>query len=331
MRGAQIASGARGAVVACAAMTARKRVRTVDWLVSAVIFLLGLFFLSVGEFGRRYGTTPESQLIVVSGPADSATRSRGSGTDYLRFRVSGYAVDYSSDQRGFGRVLQAIEQGEALTIGLSTKRETLFRRSGWFPLYTLSVGGQQLWTYQDTVTHGYRGSNAPFILAAFLLALGGWALISCYRQRGQLARELSAQQIAAHWNDPRRIRAAAILISVLFYIALLSAVLHPDSTATFLAAFGERPLGLPVRLFVVLLSTLCFVPTPVAALHLYRLVFRAAGQGGGLGKTDILRAVFVTGSTEVDLRTSQRIVVGIGLFYLLLLIAWIGYASYRGI
>ncbi len=312
-------------------MTARKRVRTVDWLVSAVIFLPGLFFLLVGEFSRRYGTTPESQLTVVSGPADSATRSRVSGTDYLRFRVSGYTVDYASDQRGFGRVLQAIEQGEALTIGISTRRETLFPHSDWVALYTLSVGGQQLWSYQDTVTHGYRGSNAPFILAAFLLALGGWGLITCYRQRGQIARELSAQQIAAHWNDPRRIRMAAILISTVFYIAMLTALLHPDSTATSVGAFGERPLGMPVRLFVGLLSTLCFLPTPVAALHLYRLVFRAAGQGGGFGKGDILRAVFVMGSTEVDLRTSQRIVVGIGLFYLLLMIAWISYASYRGI
>ncbi len=38
-----------------------------------------------------------------------------------------------------------------MTIGVSTKRETLLPRKGWVPLYTLEIGMESILTYETTV------------------------------------------------------------------------------------------------------------------------------------------------------------------------------------
>ena len=249
------------------------------WLLCGAIFLLGLLALSADVFARRHGTTPESELTVVRGIATNADISRVQGTEYARFTIEGQTVDYSSDLRGYPQVIDAIRHGEPMTIGVSQKRETLLPRNGWVPLYTLSIGGEQLRSYQETINTGYRASHALSIVAAVLLALGGWGLFSCYRNRHRSIVPLSSQQRAAAWNDPKRIRNAAILFSLAMYGATLAAVLQPDSLPTFRAVFGESPLGMPLRLFAGLYFTVLFLPLPFAAWHGFKILFRGALPG----------------------------------------------------
>lgn len=312
-----------------------RRVRPIDWIVAIGVFLVGLFFLGVAEFGRRYGTTPESALTVVTGPAQLVSTSRVSGVEYVRFAVQGYSVDYASDQRGYRRLHAAIQTGTPVTVGISTRRETLIAHPDWAALYTLAINGEVLQTYTDTVTRGYRGSHAPYIVGGFLFLLGLWALAACVRNHrrstAQPQLEQSPAQAAAAWaeawGDPRRLRVAATLVSVLLYGATLAAVLHPDSMPTSTVVFGPRPLGLPLPLFVWAYFTVLSIPLPFAAWHAFRILFRGAAEGTGFGRGDILRSLIVTPTRHADLRRSRRIVLGIAAFYVALMAGWIAYAS----
>lgn len=174
-----------------------------------------------------------------------------------------------------------------------------------------------------------RNGTAPFVVAGSLLAIGLWGLRSCYRNRH--AEPLSHAQIKQSFLDPKRVRLATILCSLAMYGAVLSAMLHEDSLPTSIAVFGERPLGLPLRLFLVLYFTVLSIPVPVGVWHLYRILFRAASEGAGFSKQDILRSLLQTPSVHVDLRRSRRIVLGVAAFYVSLMVGWIAYASARGI
>jgi hypothetical protein len=165
-----------------------KRTRVIDWLVCGAFGVVALFFITVGVFSIFYGTTPEGDLIVATGIASNAEISTvkgryGATTDFLWFSVGGYRVSFASDQDGYDRVLNAIRSGQKITIGISTKRETLLPRRGWVPLYTLSIGEDPILTYQSTISEGYRGSNAPFIIGGVLLAISSWGLYRCFTNR----------------------------------------------------------------------------------------------------------------------------------------------------
>lgn len=169
-------------------MRKTQRTRVIDWIGCGVVVLVGLFFLAVSEFARRYGTTPKEELTVNTGRATDATLSQvqgryGQATNFLRFAVAGQVTEYGSDMPGFARILQAVQNGEALTLGVSTKRETVFPRNGWAPLYSLSIGAEQVVTYEDTIEHRSRSAKAPFIVAGVLLLIGGWGLHTCYSNR----------------------------------------------------------------------------------------------------------------------------------------------------
>ena len=311
-------------------MSGLRNTRWVDWAVCFGIFVLGLFILAVGEFSRRHGTTPESELLSFTGRATHATQSRSNELTYLRFTLDGQTVDYASDHRGFSKVVDAIREGIPMKIGVSHKRETLLKRTGWVPLYTLSIGDEHLLTYHETVSKGYRASKAPHILSLFLLTIGGWGLLKCFRNRNRIFEPISPQQLAARWNDPKRIRAATILFSVAVYGATLSAILHPDSMSTSRAAFGESPFGLPLRLFLVLLFTALLLPLPIAAWHSFRIIFRSASEGGGFGKGDILQALWRIPLRHQDLKHSRFVSLAVAAFYLALMVAWIWYADSHG-
>lgn len=300
-----------------------------DWLFSAGLLPIGLFCLVVGEFGRRHGTTPEPELLVVTGAASQVKTSNVGGEHYLWFTIEGQTVDYSSERTGFGKVVDAIRRGIPITIGVSTKRETLFPRNGWVALYTLSIGGEDLLTYHDTVTKSHRASNAPFILAAVLLMTSIWGLSTCYRNRH--ATPLTPVELVAAWNDPRRSRTAAILLSLVLYTGVMFAMLHDDSMPTSIKVFGELPLGLPLRVFLWLFFTILLIPLPFAACHGFRILFRHASEGGGLGQIRMIRALFTAPSRHSELRRSQIIVISIIAFYLVLMFGWAIYAETRGI
>ena len=165
-----------------------KLTRLVEWLVCGAFALVALFFLVAGIFGSLYGTTPEEDLITTTGIAYDAEISTvkgryGASTDYLYFSIVGYRVSFASDQVGYNRVLDAVRSGREITIGISTKRETLLPRKGWVPLYTLNLGDDPILTYRSTVTEGYRASNAPFIVGGVLLTISSWGLYKCYINR----------------------------------------------------------------------------------------------------------------------------------------------------
>ena len=165
-----------------------RRTRLIDWLGCSAFLTAGLVFLAAGAYGRRYGTTPERELIVTAGVARDATvttvgGSYGQSTDFMWITVNGHRVEYASDTKGYGRLMAAVRTGVPLTVGVSTRRETLFPRQGWVPLYSLAIGAEQLLTYHDTVTKGYRGSNAPFIVGGVLTAISLFGLATCHRNR----------------------------------------------------------------------------------------------------------------------------------------------------
>ena len=170
---------------------------------------------------------------------------------------------------------------------------------------------------------------APLLVGGVLFAIGLWGLRSCVRNRH--AEPLQPAQLAAAWNDPKRALLATILCSVAMYGAVLSAMLHPDSMPTSVKVFGERPLGMPLRLFVALFFTLLSVPIPVGAWHSYRILFRAASEGRCFFKQEIIMSLLRTPSSHPELRISRRIVIGVGAFYLALMFGWIAYAAARGI
>jgi hypothetical protein len=160
----------------------------IDWAAVGIALCIGLFFLVVEDFSRRHGLTPKEELTVVTGPATEVTMTRvtqGNGlvTDFLHFTVDGQTTEYGSDSPGYPRLLEVIRNGNDLTIGVSTKRETLFPRSGWVPLYSASVGSEPILTYEETVRTSYRSSHAALILAGAFLLIGGWGLRVCIRNR----------------------------------------------------------------------------------------------------------------------------------------------------
>lgn len=300
-----------------------------DWLFCIGLFVVGLGCLGVAEFGRRHGTTPEDQLTVVTGRATNATSSSFQGTTYLRFTIQDQTVDYSSDLPSFERVVDAIRRGTSMTIGVSTKRETLFPRDGWVALYSLSINDKPVLTYDHTVTKGYRGSNTTFIVAGVLLAISTWGLLTCYRNRN--ATPLTPTQLAVAWNDPKRARTAGIVLTVAIYGAVMFAMLHEDSMPTSIKVFGEKPLGLPLRLFIGIFFSLLMIPLPFAAWHGYRIIFRHASEGGSLGQVALVRSILTTAKIHPELKRSQVIVLTIIAFYLALIFGWAIYADSRGI
>jgi len=167
-----------------------RKTRLFDWIQSSIYLLCCVFFLVIAEYGRLHGITPKSELIVTTGAATEATVSHvtsryGQAPDYLHFTVNNYTVDYESDRYGYDTLLAAVRNGTPLTIGVSTKRETLIPLRGRVPLYSLSIGPDVLLTYEDAVAKAYRPFNAPYIyivVGVFMLR-AAWGLYTCFKNR----------------------------------------------------------------------------------------------------------------------------------------------------
>ena len=292
-------------------MVRGKKTRWYDWLGCAVVALVGMGFLWADQYSREHGTTPEHELKVATGIPELVKESAVGSTRYLRFSVAGYVVDYSSDMRGFAKVVQALRYGVPVTVGVSSQRETLIPHPDWQALYTLAIGGDVILSYQDTVTKGYRASNAPLVVGLVTLGLGLFGLYTCVRNRDAVA--LSPAELMEKWHDPERKKLPAFLVTAGIYGALMSATYDPDSLQIFRMVFGDNPLGLPLKLFIGLMFSVLYVPVIIAAWQFYRIAYlKYHGEWSGIHQ-DVKRARFIIKATIV--------------FYALLFIAWIWYAE----
>lgn len=118
------------------------------------------------------------------------------------------------------------------------------------------------------------------------------------------------------------------IIAGLLLAILLGVNLDPEVAKVQAAAFGARPLGLPLGLVVCLATAALFAPYFWVFPHLMRIVMSSVTRGGSLSKGGIMLAV---ARAEPTLRRSQRIVIGGLVYFVALAGAWIAYASSRGL
>lgn len=300
-----------------------KRVRWIDWLVCGAFFILGILLLSIGEYGRRRGVTLESELTVVTGPAVNVS---GSNT-YHWLTVAGYQVQYSSSDPGFDRLLQAIRNQEPLTVGVLTNSKSLIPRNDWVPLYTLHIGSETLLPYEHSVAKAHESEKAVFIVGGFLTAQGAWGLWLCLGSRRK--PQVTPEEFRRHLTDPRRARRAGLLFSIAIYAALMFAMLDEKSLVVSAKTFGASPLGLPIKLFVVLFFTFLYLPVPFAALHFYRLLFRSMTGHGETETVEELNTLREMPPACPERRKSRCIVLSTIAFYALLIVFWILYAEFH--
>jgi hypothetical protein len=305
-------------------MSHPKRIRWFDWLGCSLLFAFGLFVNVVTDHARKHGTTPEAELQTGTGPATDVTISKRQGSEYLWLNVAGYRVEYSTAQPGYARLMRAIQDQELITVGVSTKPETFFPRQGWVPLYTLNIGPETLLTYQHTITHGYRASTGAAFIGPCICLLSLWGLWTCYRDRAKPA--LTAKERRHHLRNPNTANTASRVTSIMICGAIMFATLQPESIAVLTKVFGETPLQLPIKVFLVLFMAVVLAPMPIALRHYFRLHFNSTEDQ--IYSASSLSAQSRQPQTR---QRSKRITVGIGLFYLGLMIGWIIYAGVQGI
>jgi hypothetical protein len=158
------------------------------WLFCSVLLLIGLLGLGISVFSSFYGTTPEEDLTLVEGlPGDislsEVTGRYGHKHDTLHFTIGGYRTEYGSDAPKFQDVLAVVDGKNPIQAWVSTKRETVFARDDWVPLYKLSEDGKPVLTYSDVVTHSSDSLDSAFVVSAVILAIGAGGLFFCYRRR----------------------------------------------------------------------------------------------------------------------------------------------------
>jgi len=117
--------------------------------------------------------------------------------------------------------------------------------------------------------------------------------------------------IDERWLQPTRQIKATVILSLVILAVLLAALLHPDSMAHNQEAFGDiaTQLGMPLRIFVIVIVVAVWLPLPFAFWHLFRIVFRGVSEGESLSKFGIVRAVFIVPEHHPDLRVSRLIVI----------------------
>jgi len=124
-----------------------------------------------------------------------------------------------------------------------------------------------------------------------------------------------------------RLTIATAFISVLICVVFVLVSFDPAVQETFVAAFGERPAGVPNIIFVLALQALLFLPMPWVFWHGMRLAFQARDDGRGLGIVYLL----TVGRSHPHLRTSVRVCIGGLVYFVVLCAAWIAYTAARGI
>jgi hypothetical protein len=157
-------------------------------LLGVAFLLLAAVLAAIFAYSRLYGTTPEEELTLVEGlPSNiqhSAVSTRGPTTHYLKFTIGSFATEYSSTRPHYQDVFGAVDSGEPIRVWVSTKRETVFERDGWVPLYKMEHRGRMILDYETTVAHQKEeGDAASFVCPGVAAALGVFSLLLYVRSR----------------------------------------------------------------------------------------------------------------------------------------------------
>jgi hypothetical protein len=95
-------------------------------------------------------------------------------------------------------------------------------------------------------------------------------------------------------------------------------------------AFGPRPLALPNVVFVLLLTTLLWLPLPWVFRHGMSLMHWKLAAGYG-PRQFVWKPFIGRADAPPDLRRSQAVVLFGALYVFVLAAGWIAYAAWRGI
>jgi hypothetical protein len=101
------------------------------------IMLVGLALVGLHFYNTRFTATPREKLTMVTGlpvnPTITAIHGRFGVTTgaVLKFTVQGQTVEYGSTNTGYAGLLQAVQRGAILTLGVAPNEEALLSREGW--------------------------------------------------------------------------------------------------------------------------------------------------------------------------------------------------------
>lgn len=128
----------------------------------------------------------------------------------------------------------------------------------------------------------------------------------------------------------RSVRTTTI-VSIIIYFMLITAALSTDSYRTWIKAFGPRPLGLPIPVFVSGLLTLLYLPMPFAFLHFGRVAQQARHDGLGFYGVSALLYLSDVHHRHPHLTRSRLICLASLGYYVVVVVTWIIYTGVHGI
>jgi hypothetical protein len=148
----------------------------------------GAAIIVVYVFNHLYGTTPEEELTPAEGvpTAVEFTKVPRRGAEFIHiisFKIGSFTTEYASDRPKYDEVVAAVESGDPIRVWISTKRETLFAREGWVPLYKLEHRGKTVLDYQTTVAHKSEGKGGMLWCAGLVIVMGAVGLFAYIRAR----------------------------------------------------------------------------------------------------------------------------------------------------
>ncbi len=136
-----------------------------DWLFSAGICLLGIFLLSIHH---NQSGIKESELVIAEGiPSEvklvTISTLRRGPMETLYFKIAGHSVQYDGADPHYRSVKSALEGGQPVKVWLCKSSSQL---------YKLTVGNQEILSYNDTEKENKRLDKTSPILPWAIILLG---------------------------------------------------------------------------------------------------------------------------------------------------------------
>jgi hypothetical protein len=132
-------------------------------------------------------------------------------------------------------------------------------------------------------------------------------------------------------NENKEIKQATILVTVLLYTGVIIAALYPQSQAIFVRVFGAVPFGIPCRWFVIGLLAVVLAPVPLVFWHLGVVFSRRQQDATGMCRYSRLLWVLYGAWQQRDIRLSYAISIIGQVYFILVVAAWIWYATSHGL